>query len=381
MRVYGVIALLSCAACVGYGQESSVVPRYLNGMPVKGEVSAVFPEGMEIRSGTSKRVYPWTAFSAGTRFRYDPLYRANLVAAQSGQPISAWTQPPDGGYEARTAPAPEALPDVPTAEPRTMALAELPTISARPRASLVGLDLRDPARALTWGFRYGPAEADTVYLVLDPAPNDGLPTHMSVWLQPGKPPERLKGSRRVDGEEATVSFRKQRFRTMREGVEIQFDLGVSMSTRDPGVLWVALDVELKQGKTTSAFSLIGAPPGVLAGDGNILARDLLSTPSLKLTIETVEGQPAMMGNVRMGRLRLIPRAGMDKAVLIQITDARKTKVLEESVPIQEGRPGHKTSFTLALDRLTAGQKYAIQARIDLGPFLGPLVYEESFVRP
>lgn len=362
----GIGIFIVALATAALGQDAPIV-RFVNGTPVKGEVTSVKPEGLEITNGEAGKVYPWSAFAAGTRFRFDPLYRANFSLAQQGKPMSRWTNAPESTTDSGSAPA--------AVQPMTFSA--FPPLAARSRASLAGLELNDAARALTWGFRYGPGETEVAYVAIEPGGDDGLPTTLLLWSDPNQRAERLRGSRRAVGDEATVSFRKQRFRSTREGVDVQCDLALSVSTLAEGVFNVALDVELKKGDAVSSFTLYGPPPGMLVGDGDIVAQDLLVSPLMKLAISA----GSLSGDIRMGRLRFIPRSGMDKAVSVVISDARNNAVMEEKVLFQDGKQAEIATLALPLKSLVTGQRYSMQSGIDLGPFFGALRYGETFVAP
>jgi hypothetical protein len=353
--------------------------RLLNGTPLKGEVAEVTAEGMALRSGSAIRFYPWPALAPGTRYRFDPLYRANLAAAQQGRPVSQWPNPPDGAYSAEPLPLDAPRADAISASVAPLAFTPFPAIPPKARSSLTALDAKAGAGSLSWGLRYGPAESEAAYFVFESAGDDGLPPAMHVWTGADKRPERVRMSRRADGEEARAIFREHRFRAVREDVEVTYRIAPTASTRAPGALLVSAEVELKKGLASSSFSLVGAPPGVLAGDGNVVARDLLAPPTLLMALESIGGKMVFAGAVRMGRLRLIPRSGMDRAISIDITDERGQKALAAEIPFSGDAPTDKHSFLVPLDGLSAGRKYALNARMSLGPFLGEVSYQERFV--
>lgn len=379
MRSAFVILTCLMAICASYGQEKPI-PLLLNGTAVRGEIVAVRPDGMQVQSGVNTRFYPWTAFAPGTRYRFDPLYRANLTAAQQGLAVARWPNAPDGDYAndpPKFEPASAPVPD--SAGIKPLVFAEFPPLPARPLASLVTLDTKAGARSLAWGLRHGPAETDAAYFILETSGADGLPPAMHVWVATIKRAERVLASRRADGDEARAVFREQRFRGTREDVQVDYRISVSASTRMPGALLLSADIELRKGAAASSFTLVGMPAGVLVGDGNVAARDLLSPPSILFALDLRDGKPVYAGSVRMGRLRLIPRSGMERTIAITIRDERGKKVRAESIAFTGDAPTDKHSFFMPLDSLTSGGKYTIDARIDLGPFLGALEYQESFV--
>ncbi len=360
------------------GQEPGAL-ILLNGTALRGEIVEVRADGIEIQAGAAVRFYPWTAFAPGTRFRFDPLYRANLDAAQQGLPVARWPNPADGDYTARPRPLEAPRAEAPAASVTPLSFTAFPAIPAKSRGSLVALDPKAGANALSWGLRYGAAETEAAYFIFESAGEDGLPPAMHVWIAADKRPERVRSSRRADGEEARAIFREQRFRAQREGVDVSYGVAPSASTRAPGALLVSVEIELKKDGTSSSFALVGAPPGVLSGDGNVVARDVLAPPALVMALDSIDNKPVFAGAVRMGRLRLIPRGGMDRAVSIKIADERGGEALAAKVPFTGDAPTDKHSFVVPLDGLTAGRKYTLNARIGLGPFLGEVSYQEHFV--
>jgi hypothetical protein len=348
-------------------------------MPIKGELAEVSVEGVYMQVGSAKRFYPWAALSPGSRYRFDPLYRANLSAAQQGRPVSEWRNPPDGEYTSKPRALDQRVTEEADVSVSPLAFLPLPEIPPKPRSAVAELDANAGSASLAWGLRYGPSESETAYFVFESPADDGLPPAMHVWSGAHKRPERVRMSRRADGEEARAVFREHQFRAVRENVEVTYRIAPTASTRAPGVFLLSAVVELKKGTATSSFSLVGAPPGVLKGDGKIIARDLLAPPSLFLTLESMGGKRVITGAVRMGRLRLIPRSGMDQTISIKIADELGAQVLAADVPFTADAPTDKRSFVLPLDGLSAGRKYSLHARMSLGPFLGEVSYQEHFV--
>ncbi|MCO5044928.1 MAG: hypothetical protein J5I99_09305 [Verrucomicrobia bacterium] len=356
MRLWVGFVMLIFAG-VASAQEGAAV-RFVNGTPIKGELVSVKPGGLELSVEGTRKLFPWSAFSPATRFRYEQGYRDNLATAQRGRPPAEWTNSLSGAVVA----AP-------------MSLRALPPISDRPRARLPGFRVSDGADAVAWGFRYGAKDSEAVFAVLEATGNDELPSSLLLWSSPSSNPETLSGSRRASGSEATMSFPSKRFVSVREGVEVQSDLAFSVLGREPGVPNVVLDVVLKKGGASSSFSLVGVPPGFLLGEGSIAAQDLLVSPTMKWGV----GRGVLSGEVRMNRLQLFPRSGMGSVVDVSVSDGEGRVLMEERVPFREGRQNAGPALEVSLKRLPSGQTYVLKARVDLGPFLGVLQHEQSFV--
>ena len=356
--------------------------RLLNGTIVKGEVLSVRAEGMEIRTGDAPRLFPWSALSHGTRYRFDPLYRSNFTFAQQGRPADQWTNAPDAEYSVKPADLlPRAAVAQTSAPPARLALGGLPALPARPRRSMVEGAVATGTNSLSWAFQYGPGEFDAAYFMFDPPGENGLPEGASLWTHPDKRVERVRGSRRSDGEDAVVNYRRQQFKGALDGAEAEYGVTLVTATRHPDTLFLSLDVDLKKEKNTASFSLLGNPPGLLVGDGDVLAQSLLTPPDLLVRMLVVEEKPVLAGYLRMGRLLLLPRAGLGKAVQVTVTDARNTALVDEKVVLIEDSPLARESFVLPIAGLESGQSYLINAQIDLGPLFGLVRVESTYTAP
>lgn len=367
--------------------------RFANGATARGAVKSVSPDGMELELGGQAKLYPWSAFSAGTRFRYDPVYRANLAVIQAGQPASARTNEPESGY--LTTPSSDATGSVPGANPMAPAPTTLQRDSssgplnleayepapALPRANIPKLELRNGDAALSWGVRYGRGTREIAYFVFDVKEPGELPDALVMHSAADERTDRIKATRRGDGSEATAQFRKLRFEGTFGEAKAGVDLSCAFSARSSAALNLTADVELTRGTTVCAFSLSGQPAGALQGAGDIAARELVTPPSLWMAIEGKGGRAAVVGNVRMGRFKLLPRRGMETAVSVTVSDEGGKPVLERAVPLQNASLQDRYTITLPLDQVQSGRKYALKASIDLGPLLGRVRYEESFVVP
>lgn len=361
--------------------------RYANGAPVRGTLKAVTAEGVEMDMGGSSRSYPWAALSAGTRFRHDPHYRANLAAAQAGQPKRAWTQPPEEGSAGGVAPgSPPAggAPGSTAAVPMTVGPLDLSAYDVVPplaRGGIPRLELRHPESALSWGLRFGKPVSDVVYLVFDPKEAGDVPESLILFAPTGERVDRIKATRRTEAGEPIVLFRKLRYHGTHNDASASIDLTCQFSSRQSSTLIVDADVELARGETRSSFRLVGAPAGTLRGDGDITARPLLEPPGLWLTADVSSGKPVLVGNVRMGRLKLLPKRGMGTEAAVTVLDDAGKVVLETTAAAKAGSAQDRYTISVPLDRLAAGRKYSVKASMDLGPLLGTVRYEEGFVLP
>lgn len=348
----------------------------LNGAPVRGDVVAVRAEGVEVKVGETTRVIPWFAFSAATRLRYDPLYRANLSEAQRGLPPDKWPNQPDGEYTLNV-PRPEAVsagagPSRAGAGNRPFSFTPLASLPPLPRNSIANVPPAASIKTLSWGLRYGPSEEDAAYFVAVPEGADPLPATLHVWKGRTKRTETISASRRKDGDEIRVVFAEQTFTAEREGIQFTYRVSLSGSTRNPGSLLASIEVEMRRGPLNASFALVGVPSGVLIGDGNIVARDILAPPSVVLELDSSGNQPTLLGSVRMGRLRFVPRNLPSRSLQINVLNDRGIEVLTLTPTLGGDSPSDTHSFSVSASKLAAVARYTARVRMDMGPLLGLL---------
>jgi hypothetical protein len=352
--------------------------RYVNGVSARGTPKSASPDGLELELGGATKVYPWTSLSPATRFRYDPVYRVNLPAVQAGLPAASRTNPPETGYLAASADAAGAPAAVsPGAVGGRLDLVAYEAVPPLPRASIPKLDVRNPEAALSWGIRYGRRTNDVAYFVFDVKEPGELPESMVIHAAAQEQTDRIKAARRSEGGDTQAQFRKLRYTGVFGDAEASLDLSCSFSVRNPTVLQLAAEVELKRGAQACAFSLLGAPAGALQGNGDIAARELLTPPSLWLAVEKVAGQPTAVGNIRMGRFKLLPRRGMDPALAVTLLDEAGQPVMERSVSLEKANLQDRYTISVPLEKTQGGRTYKLKASLDLGPMLGRVRYEES----
>lgn len=358
--------------------------RLWNGTLLPGTPGGTSPAGLEVLAGEKSSVYPWYQLSAGTRFRHDPVYRANLAVIQRGLPEAARTHAPEGGY--RTA---GALPEPPPLSAATgggqegpvnlEAVVELPSFA---RNRIPGLTLKNPTRALGWGMRFGGAAQDVVYLVYDPPAAGAPPDTLYIFQPTATRLDRIRASSRAEAEGQTLVFRKLRYTGLLDGARVMMDVVSQFASARPSTLAVSLEVELARLDRVARFTLVGSPPGVLVGDGAMEAEAVLTAPQLSLGVEGAQGRPILAGNLRMGRLLLLPGRGMSESLHLVITDDEKKVVLDTRVPVKLESGQERRTLQADLGGLQRGRKYALKATLDLGPLLGgEMRYEESFVIP
>ena len=65
--------------------------KLANGTIVQGDVVQAKDEGLAIKTAEGEKTLAWKTLSAGTRFRYQPSYRANFDHILKGDPASMRT--------------------------------------------------------------------------------------------------------------------------------------------------------------------------------------------------------------------------------------------------------------------------------------------------
>ena len=383
------LSLLLSAGAVATVAAQEV--RFLNGAPARGTIKAVSPEGMELELNGTAKTYPWSALSAGTRFRYDPVYRVNLAAVQAGQPPAGRTNAAESGY--LVTPSAESgetgAAGSPMAPPPTLLQAgagsgplrfeAYAAVAPFARSGIPKLELRNADAALSWGVRYGQSARDIAYFVFDVKEPGELPESMIIHAVAENRTDRIKAARRGEGSDATAQFRKLRYQGAFGAAQAGIDLSCSFSAQNPSVLQLAAEVELTRGQEVCAFSLLGAPAGALQGAGDITPRELLVPPGLWMSIETAGGRAVAVGNLRMGRFKLQPRRGMDTAVAVTLLDESGQTVQAATAALNEANLQDRYLISLPLEKALAGRKYTLKASLNLGPLLGPVSYEEGVV--
>ena len=88
-------AVLVFAAVVGAaGLAVADTVRFVNGTVVDGDVVAARDDGLVVRTPRGEQTLPWETLSAATRFRHQPVFRANFKAVLEGLPAAARTNEP-----------------------------------------------------------------------------------------------------------------------------------------------------------------------------------------------------------------------------------------------------------------------------------------------
>ncbi len=382
------LAALLLAAASAAGQDI----RLANGMIVKGTVKQATDAGLEIQAQTGSRVYPWEQLSAGTRYRHQPAYRANFDAILQGLPPSARTNPPD---KAGTPGATSATPGGESAATETTSAATAPpattlvfdqaqyeNVNPITIAQYPGLQLRTPATATFIGFQYGPGSREVMYLGFDAKTAGDLRDVMFIHA-PDVPAyagtARIGGFKKGSGESRVASFKKFSLTSQFGQVSVGYDIECAYTQTNS--LNATISCSLWKGNTKSSFLLNGEMSDLVQGDGIINVKGILDLPVLWVSLDLSAGTPRLVGNLNMSHMKLVPKEGMETRVSIVATSDKGEAVLRETIKLDESGFGAPYGLICDLKKLPSGQSYVVRAAIDLGPFIGPAVFEEKMTIP
>lgn len=106
MKMWAGWALVGMLAAAAVRAEDV---RLANGLVIKGQVARATDAGLEVQTPAGSKTYAWETLSWGTRYRYQPSFRANLDPILKGLPPAARTNEA-AGIEAAPGPAPEKKP-------------------------------------------------------------------------------------------------------------------------------------------------------------------------------------------------------------------------------------------------------------------------------
>ncbi len=366
--------------------------RLANGVTIKGEVKQATAGGLEVQTPTGLRTYTWETLSTSTRFRYQPLYRANFDAILQGLPPSARTNAPVIEKPApAVTPAPVAVvtsaPAPAAVTPSSLIIfdqAQYDNVEPINTSQIPGLQLRAADQATYLGIQYGPAAKDVAYLVFDTKsagePRDALFIY-SPTLANYNTPVRIGGFKKSVGEERVVSFKKFKLNGVFGQIAALFDIECSYSVAQTNGLNVLIFSELSKGDIKSRFLLQGQMADLVQGDGVVNTKGVIDLPVLWLGLDLVTGAPRLVGNLNMSHLRFVPKEGMDSKVIVTITDEKGAELQREAIKLDDSSLTQPYGIVCNLKKVTPGQPCLVKASIDLGPFLGSATFEEKITVP
>ena len=361
-----------------------------NGVILKGEVKQATEAGLEIQSPAGLKTYPWETLSSATRFRYQPIYRKNFAAILRGLPPSARTNKPDAeAMPAQAeAPNPKTIPvKETTKQPRSLRVfdqAPYENVDSISSSQIPNLPLRTPKSATYMGLQYGPTKKDVIYLVFDSKTAQDIPDTLILY-SPGNPAYsdtvRLGGSKKDAGGARVMEFKKFKLNSRFGLVMADYEIECAYSEGQTNAITMTISSELYKGSTKSKFLLSGQPSDWIQGDGIVPVKGLLGLPALQMNLDLTTGSPRLVGNLYLSHLKLAPKEGMENRLWITLIDDKGEVTQRESIKLDESTFAQPYGILCELKRTEVGKTYVAKAAIDLGPYLGPAVFEENVTIP
>ncbi len=381
------LAVLTLATALpGSAQEI----RMANGVILKGTVKQATSSGLEIQTPAGPKTYTWETLSTATRFRYQPVYRANFDVILQGLPPSARTNKPD--LVTTTAQTQAVKPEPETAKPTTTQPQSLRVFDQAPyenidsisSGQIPNLQLRTPNSTMYMGLQYGPTKKDVIYMIFDRKSAQETPDTLLVY-SPGNPAytnaARLGGFKKGSGDARVMSFKKFRINSRFGLVATDYDIECGYAEGQTNSVTVTISVELTKGNVKNRFVLSGPVSDLVQGDGIINVKGLLDIPVLWVGLDLTTGSPRLVGNLNMSHLKMAPKEGIENRVSVTVIDEKGDVVDRESVKLDESTFNQPYGIVCDLGKIEPGKTYIAKAAIDLGPFIGPAVFEEKFTMP
>lgn len=393
VRFVHIFAALSLLAIAGVATVYSEDIRLANGVIVKGDVVGSSPDGLQIQTPAGTKVYSWETLSMATRYRHQPVFRANLDPVLRGLPPHARTNKPDPGSIVAppkpAAPAPvQPKEDAPAAAAddasRLFDNVEYEHVISIASPEFPGATLRSPAYASYVGFQYGLGKDEVLYFAFDTKGQTELSDILFVY-GPGAPEfkttQRIAGFKKGSGSARYVSYRKLKTSAQFGSITASFEIEPETTGLMTNELTMTISVELSRGNSRSRFTLNQRFTDLLHGEGLIPVKGVLDLPTLWLTIDTVDGAHKLAGNLNMSNMKLVPRDGMDNRVAIVVSDSDDNAVMRENVKLDVASFPLPYGVVCELKRLEPDSTYNVNATIDLGPFFGPAEFSDEITTP
>lgn len=382
VRLLAAVLLLAATLAV-HAQEA----RFANGMPLKGEVVGANNEGLEVKIANTTKTYPWETLSPATRYRYQIFYRANFDQVLLGVSSANWSNEPDSVYRPFGKPAKEeaAKPDEAAAETSgdsslRLTLDTYEDVPVLAAIDIPKLEIRAMDLAQFWSVQYGPTRKDVVVFIFDTKGVGEMHDVMFVRTQADDRTDKVRGAKRSDKTDNYMEFRTVPLQSLFGTTKATLEMECWFASKTPG-LQVRSKVELASGETKSSFDLRGSPAGIVQGNAPILTRELLSPPTLWFVLDTSSGKPLLVGNIRMGKMKMIPGRGMDSKVKLTVLNSVNGIAMQQDINMASVDPESKYMIVVDLGKLAENETYTIKASIDLGGFLGSASFEDKITVP
>lgn len=381
-RAWRLAAFAALTAAVGYAQD----PRFANGMAVKGEPVEAINDGLVVKIGATTKTYPWETLSPATRYRYQVFYRSNFGQVLTGVSSANWSNTPDKIYRPFAATASvktEAVDTQVATQAVASAVLSLDTYEAVPAITPIDIpkiEIRAMDLAQFWSAQVGPSRKDVAIFSFDTKGPGEFHDVMFVHTAVDDRTDKIRGAKRSDKDDNYMEFRQVPLQSQFGGTKATFEIEGWFAGKQPGVQ-VRAEVELVAGETKSSFILRGTPAGVVQGNSQISTRELLAPPVLWFVLDTSSGKPLLVGNIRMGKMKLVPGFGMDSKVKLSVLNSVNGIALEQDINVGSADPETKYMIVVDLNRLAENETYSIKASVNLGPFLGPVAFEDKITIP
>lgn len=364
--------------------------RLANGVILKGAVVKATEAGLEIQGAAGTKTYSWETLSTATRYRYQPVFRANYEMVLQGLPPSARTNVPE--VDKASAPAEAPKPEAQAAPQATTPAASLKLFDQAQYENVEGilvgrfpnLQLRAPDLASYLGLQYGPGRSDVLYLGFDTKGKED-PRDMLFVYSPGYAAYsntiKVAGFKKSSGDTRIATFKKFKIASRFGVVSADYDIECTASGLQTNVVILNVSALLSKGDTKNRFVLNGEISDVVQGEGVINIKGLMDLPVLWIGLDLISGTPRLVGNLNMSHLKLVPKEGVDNRVTLVVSKDSGEEVQREAIKLDESTFEQKYGIVCDVKKPMAGQTYRVKASIDLGPFLGVASCEEKFTIP
>ena len=382
----GVMSVLMLASA--HGQDI----RMANGVLMKGDVVSTSKSGLDIQTATGVKTVTWDTVAPSSRYRHDPLFRANFKEILQGLPPSARVHPPlMPTPEIQAKPAaekPAAAISASNQAPKSLliydrlAYATAPAFFANQFPASDGIN---PETAVFSGFQYGLSKTEAVYLAFDARGSQEARDTLVVYTPSNSvysPPASMGGLKKNVGAIKIIAFKKFPLFMKSGDLSASFELECSTQSHLNEVSVVTY-VELSSGEEKARFNLHMKIKDFAQGSERVSALGILDYPLLFVGLDPKAKPPQLKGRLTMSSMRLIPKEGMSNRLNLEILDEKGESIQKETIKIDEAAtpPSDDASFVCELKKVNPGQIYRIKASMDLGAFLGPVRFEDTFVGP
>ena len=366
--------------------------RLANGVAIKGDVVESTSAGLVVNTSKGAKAYEWETLSPATRYRYDAKYRANYDVILRGLPPSRRDKLPMSEIDNPHKPQQPKQPIRSVAQPvahteKSLLLAEqivYENIEPLRVGAFPQLELRSPESAAYWGIQYGPMRNQILYMAFDSKDVNELRDVVYIYglADPYKKTTRIKGKKKRKDNTSFAKYRNIELSSHFGDIAAEYDLNFSYTIGKPKDLSVIIGVTLKADGETSQFDLYGQPTDLIYSEGTINVRGLLDLPVLWVSLDPASTSPWLVGDLRMSRMKLCPGRGMDSSVIIEVRDKQSNDLVQRQVvELDESMFSREYGIVTAMSKMKPGGVYDVKASIDLGPFLGEVVCEETIHVP